>query len=127
MKYQVKYDELRQYLKLLSYKDFHQRMNGNNDGIIKEGHSIRDIEYFNRDKSKIPLDKVIDYGMPFMLDAIGNDISVVFMSRRKYKLPTGRAINAKFGETLITDCRKLYGTSLSGYWMVPDEFIIKTK
>ena len=94
---------------------------------MKEGHSIMDIEYFKMDKSKIIFDTIIDFGMPFLVDAVGNDISVVVLTKRKYKLPTGRAINAKFDRTLIDDCRMLYGTPLNGYWVIPERFLIKSK
>lgn len=125
MKYEIKYKELTEYLKTLSESDFQRNLNKNPDAKIKEGHSISDIEYFNIDKSKITLDTVIDFGMPFLVDAIGNDISIVVLTKRKYKLPTGRAINAKFDRTLIDDCRMIYGTPLNGYWVIPERFLNK--
>lgn len=125
MKYEIKYKELTEYLKTLSESDFQRNWNKNPDAKIKEGHSISDIEYFNIDKSKITLDTVIDFGMPFLVDAIGNDISIVVLTKRKYKLPTGRAINAKFDRTLIDDCRMIYGTPLNGYWVIPERFLNK--
>ena len=123
MKYEIKYEELTDYLKTLSDKDFQRNWNKNPDAPMKEGHSISDIEYFKMDKSKIPLDTVIDLGTPFLVDAIGNDLSIIILTKRKYKLPTGRAVNAKFDRTLISDCRKLYGTPLNGYWIIPKQFL----
>ena len=91
---------------------------------MKEGHSIDDIEFFKMDKSKITLDTVIDYGTPFLVDAIGNDLSIIVQTKKKYKLPNnGRAIKGKFDRTLIDDCRKLYGTPLNGYWIIPQRFL----
>lgn len=127
MKYKIKYKELTEYLKTLSKTDFQRNWNKNPDAPMKEGHSIMDIEYFKMDKSKIIFDTIIDFGMPFLVDAVGNDISVVVLTKRKYKLPTGRAINAKFDRTLIDDCRILYGTPLNGYWVIPERFLIKSK
>lgn len=127
MKYEIKYKELTEYLKTLSKTDFQRNWNKNPDAPMKEGHSIMDIEYFKMDKSKIIFDTIIDFGMPFLVDAVGNDISVVVLTKRKYKLPTGRAINAKFDRTLIDDCRMLYGTPLNGYWVIPERFLIKSK
>ena len=125
MNYKIKYEELTNYLKSLNRDDFQSNWNKNLNAPIKEGHSIDDIEFFKMDKSKITLDTVINYGTPFMIDAIGNDISIVVLTKRKYKLPTGRVINAKFDRTLIDDCHKIYGTALNGYWIIPDRFLIK--
>ena len=125
MKCKVKYKELTEYLKTLTKDDFQNDWNKKPDAPMKEGHSINDIIFFDMDKSKITLDTFIDYGTPFLLDAIGNDLSIIIQSKRKYKLPTGRAVKGKFDRTLINDCRKLYGTALNGYWIIPDQFLIK--
>jgi len=125
MKYEIKYKELTEYLETLKESDF-QKMSRNNNpnAIIKQGHSIDDIIFFDMDRSKITLDTLIDYGMPFLVDVIGNDLSVVVQTKRKYKLPNGRVVRGKFDRTLISDCRKLYGTPLNGYWIIPDKFFI---
>ena len=123
MKYEIKYKELTDYLKTLKDEDFQRNWNKNPDATMKEGHSIMDIEFFKMDKSKITLDTLIDYGTPFLVDAVGNDLSIIILSKRKYKLPTGRAVNAKFDRTLISDCRALYGTPLKGYWIIPQRFL----
>ena len=124
MKYEIKYKELTSFLKTLKDEDFQRNWNKNPDAPMKEGHSIEDITFFKMDKSKITLDTLIDYGTPFLVDAIGNDLSVVIQTKKKYKLPNnGRAINGRFDRTLITDCRKLYGTPLNGYWIIPCRFL----
>ena len=123
MKKQIKYKELTDYLKTLKYDDFQRIWNRGVDVPIKKGYSIFDIEFFKMDKSKITLDKVIYFGSPFLVDAVGNDLSIVIQTKRKYKLPTGRAVNAKFDRTLISDCRALYGTPLNGYWIIPERFL----
>jgi len=122
-KFKIKYKELAEYLITLNEKDFQTNWNKNPECKIKEGHSIEEIELFKSDKSKITLDTVIFYGYPFLVDAIGNDLSIVILSKRKYKLPTGRLVHAKFDRTLIDDCRKTYGTPLNGYWIIPDNFL----
>ena len=124
MKYKVKYQELTEYLKTLKDDDFQKSWNKRPDMPMKEGHSIEDIILFNMDKSKITLDTFIDYGTPFLVDAIGNDLPIIVQTKRKYKLPSGRAVSGKFDRTLINDCRKLYGTPLNGYWIIPDQFVI---
>lgn len=124
MKYKIKYKELTEYLKTLENNDFEKFGNRNTGAVMKEGHSILDVILFDMDKSKITLNTFIDYGTPFLVDALGNDLSIIVQTKRKYKLPTGRAVNGKFDRTLIDDCRKLYGTPLNGYWIIPDEFFI---
>ena len=126
MKFIIKYKELTDYLKTLKNKDFQRNWNKNPDAPMKEGHSIEDITFFKMDKSKITLDTLIDYGTPFLVDALGNDLSIIVQTKRKYKLPTGRTVRGKFDRTIINDCRKLYGTPLNGYWIIPYRFLSKT-
>ena len=123
MKYEIKYNELTEYLKTLKDSDFQINWNKNPDAPMKEGHSIEDIIFFKMDKSKITLDTLIDYGTPFLVDAIGNDLSIIVQTKKKYRLPNGRAVKGRFDRTLISDCRKLYGTPLNGYWIIPDRFL----
>jgi hypothetical protein len=105
MKYEIKYQELTNYLKILSESDFQNHWNENKNPLIKEF-----------DENATP-------GTPFLVDAIGNDLSILIHTKRKYKLPTGRVVNAKFDRTLITDCRKTYGTPLNGCWHIPETFL----
>ena len=123
LKHKIDYKGLKNYLKSLNYSEIETNWQKPEKAKLIEGHSIADIEYFKTDKSKIPLEKVINYGEPFMLDAIGNDLSIVILSKKGYKLPTGRVIKAKFVTTIIDDCRSLFGTPLNGYWKIPSQFI----
>jgi len=123
MKYEVKYKELEAYLTSLPEKEFQNKMY-NPNGIIIEAELINDIEHFKIDVSKLDPAQIVNYGMPFMVDALGNDLSVCFLSRRKYKLPTGRVVNMKLGETVVNNCRKAFGTPLNGCWVIPPQFII---
>jgi len=124
LKFTIDYKGLEAYLKSLNYKtEIETTWNKPQNAKLIEGVAMDDIEFFNKDKSKIPLEKVIDYGTPFLVDALGNDLSIVILSRRKYRLPNGRAIRAKFVTTVIEDCRYIYGTPLNGYWKIPNEFI----
>lgn len=130
MKYQIKYKELSEYLHKLKETDFqgadgHHARNPN--GIMKKGYAMDDIEFFKKDLSKIPSEQIIDYGMPFLVDLIGNDLSVVILTKRKYKSPNGRVVRAKFDTTVVDDCRAIYGTPLNGYWIIPEQFITKIK
>ncbi len=127
MKYKIKYKELSEFLSKLNAIDF-DRERQNNDNIqMKKGYSMDDIEYFKKDISKIPKDQIIHYDMPFLVDAIGNDLSVCTLQKREFKLPTGRLVRMKLRETVIHDCHKNYGTALNGYWIIPSEFIEKLK
>ncbi|MCU0436690.1 MAG: hypothetical protein MUC49_02175 [Raineya sp.] len=130
MKFTIKIKELKEYLETLKADDF-QAGDGvsfsNPNGIIKEGFSISDIEKGFYKNKNIPSDQIINYGDSFLVDALGNDLSILIKSRRKYKLPDGRVVHAKYYGTVIKDCRKLYGTPLNGYWIIPPQFIEKTK
>ena len=114
----IDYKNLKIYLESLEYNDFH-------NGKIEQGHSIIDIETFNVDKTKIKLSSVIFYNEPFLVDAIGNDLSIVYLKKRLYRLPTGRTAKCKFDKTIISDCIKQYGGCLNGYWKIPEKFIKK--
>ena len=111
-------------VKIKELQEFLSKLKRDNFGIkLKEAKSIDDIEFFKMDTSKLLYDQVINYGDYFLVDAIGNDLSVCELTRRKYKLPTGRVVKMKLKHTIISDCHKLYGTALNGYWVIPKEFI----
>lgn len=121
MKYKIDYAGLEQYVKQYNYGDF---IDGK---VFKTGHTRREIDFFNIDTSSLEKSRIIEQGMPFLVDIIGNDLSVVFAMSRKYKSPNGRMVYAKFDKTIIKDCRKQFGSCLSGYWIIPDNFIEKIK
>lgn len=123
LKHKIDYEGLENFIKSLKYSEIETNWQKPENAKLIEGHSIEEIEYFKTDKSKIPLEKIIQYGEPFMVDALGNDLSIVILSKRGYRLPTGRVIKAKFITTVINDCRKLFGTPLNGYWKIPSQFI----
>lgn len=118
MKCNIDYDGLKIFLESLSYKDIRE-------GALLKAIAMNDIEFFNMDKSKITLDRLIDYGDPFLVDIIGNDLSVCILSRKKYKTPTGRVVKAKFDRTIIHDCRKTFGSPVNEYYVIPERFISK--
>jgi len=125
LKVKIDYKGLGDYLNSLTRSEIETTWDKPNNPKLIEGNSISDIEYFKLDISKYNKDKIIHIGEPFLVDALGNDLSIVILSRRKYKLPTGRAIHAKFVTTIIEDCRSVYGTPLNGYWKIPKEFIFE--
>lgn len=128
MKYKIKYKELSEYLSNLKIEDFDRYgYKDNATPLIKKGYAMNDIEFFKKDISKIPKEQIIDYGTPFLVDAIGNDLSVCTLQKRKFKLPTGRLVRMKLRETVIHDCNNNYGTALNGYWIIPSQFIEKLK
>ncbi len=123
LKYEIDYKGLENYIKSLKYSEIETNWQKPENAKLIEGHSIEEIEYFKTDKTKILPETIIQYGEPFMVDALGNDLSIVILSKRGYKLPTGRVIRAKFLTTIIEDCRSLFGTPLNGYWKIPSQFI----
>lgn len=122
-KYHIDLIGLDLYLKNIQYSEIETRYNKPSNPSLIIGEAIDDIEFFKLDRFEIPKDKIINYGEPFLVDALGNDLSVVILSRRKYKLPNGRVIRCKYVSTIIDDCRKQFGTPLNGYWKIPKQFL----
>ena len=125
LKHVIDYKGLEDYLKTLNYSEIETNWNKPDNTKLIAGTAMNDIEFFKMDISKIPSEKIIHYGEPFLVDALGNDLSIVILSKRGYKLPTGRVINAKFVTTIIENCRGVFGTPLNGYWKIPNQFICK--
>jgi hypothetical protein len=121
MKYEINYSELKSFLETLTYR-------GIKNGDLVKAHARNDIDLFyptDNDKQKITLNQVIEYGMPFLVDAIGNDLSVCVLTKRRYKLPTGRVVTMRLEKTIIDDCRVVFGSPLNNYFVIPDRFINK--
>jgi len=114
----IDYQGLTNYLKTLKYTDFQE------GGIIKHANLIDDIENFKLDKSKLDFDAVINYGDYFLVDAIGNDLSVCKKTKKKYKLLTGRVVSMKLEKVLIVNCHEIYGSAINGIWAIPQQFYI---
>jgi len=123
LKHEIDYKGFEAYLKSLDKSEIEMGWNKPQFPKLCEGESLKDIEYFKCDISKIPPKKIIQIGEPFLVDALGNDLSIVILSAKRYKLPNGRVINAKFVKTVIEDCRSVYGTPLNGCWKIPSQFI----
>ena len=122
MNYKIDYKGLKEFLNALTYR-------GIKDGALVKAHARNDIDFFyktDEEKSKITLNQVIEYGQPFLVDAIGNDLSVCILTKRKYKLPTGRVVPLKLDRTIIDDCRNVFGSPLNNYFVIPDKFIVRT-
>jgi hypothetical protein len=125
LKYKIDYKGLENYLKTLGYSDIETNWHKPKNAKLIEGHSMEEIQFFKTDKSKIKPEKIINYGEPFLVDALGNDLSIVILSKRGYKLPNGRVIKAKFVTTILDDCRSVFGSPINGYWKIPSQFISK--
>lgn len=126
-KFTIDYEGLKEYLEGLTSADFrgedgHRGTNPN--GKIRKGTAISDVLYFKKDTTKIAFSDVIAYGQPFLVDLLGNDLSIAILTKKKYRTPNGRSVHAKFDSTIIDNCRKQYGTPLNGYWIIPNEFIM---
>ena len=123
LKHKIDYKGLEEYLNSLKYSEIETNWQKPENPKLIKGKTLEEIEYFKTDKSKILIEKVINYNEPFLVDALGNDLSIVILSKRSYKLPTGRVIKAKYVTTIIDDCRALFGQPLNGYWKIPSQFI----
>ena len=118
---EIDYKGLKKFLETLTYR-------GIKDGDLVKAHARNDIDFFyktDKDKSEITLDQVIEYGEPFLVDAIGNDLSVCILTKRKYKLPTGRVVRMKLDRTIIDDCRSVFGSPVNNYYVIPCRFLTK--
>jgi hypothetical protein len=121
MNYTIDYKGLKTFIETLTYRKI-------KDGALVEAHTRDDIDFFyktDEEKSKITLDQVIEYGKPFLVDAIGNDLSVCILTRKKCKLPTGRVVRMKLDRIIIADCKKVFGSPVNGYYVIPDRFVNK--
>lgn len=107
--FEIDFEGLNSFLKTLTYCDYQNELK------IKKGTSICDINRFAEYYE--PLNRIIAYGMPFLVDAIGNDLSVCILTKKRMKLV----------RTIIDDCSDQYGSCLNGYWMIPPQFINLTK
>lgn len=121
LKHKIDYQGLEEYLKSITYKDIETGFQKPDNPKLKQGITMQSIELFNI--KNVTIEDVINYGEPFLVDALGNDLSIVILSRRKYKLPDGRAIHGKFVRTIISDCHAVYDTALNGIWKIPSQFI----
>ena len=122
MNYKIDYKGLKRFLETLTYRSI-------KDGALVKAHARNDIDFFyktDEDKRRITLNQVIEYGQPFLVDAIGNDLSICILTKRKYKLPTGRVARMKLDSTIIDDCRTVFGGSVNNYYVIPDQFIVRT-
>jgi len=125
LKYDIDYSGLEIYLRSLKIDEIETNWRNPINPKLVQGEAMDDIEFFNLSIDDINKNKIIEYGEPFLVDALGNDLSILILSRRKHKLPNGRVVRCKFVTTIIEDCRSLYGTPLNGYWKIPKQFINK--
>lgn len=110
MKEKIKYDALKDFLRNLKSEDFGTK--------ILSAKTRLEVDYF---KSEVEQSEIVEYGQPFLVDLIGNDLSVCILTKRKYKTKTGRLVNCKLDRTIIYDCHAIYGTAINGYWKIPKE------
>lgn len=120
----IDYIKLEKYLKSLTYKDFvNIKMDSS---IVKEAHTVDEILRFGY-SGKIEKGSIVNYGEYFLVDVLGNDLTVVKLTRRKYKTPKGRMVKAKIIKTIIDDCKKQYGSCINGYFHIPKDCYIGVK
>lgn len=120
-KFEIDYIGLENFLLNLSKADIETTWSKPENPKLEECVLASDVEHFKMED--YDEDRFVDFGEPFLVDALGNDLSILILSKRKHKLPTGRVVNSKFDKTIVNDCRGLYGTPLNGCWKIPKEFI----
>ena len=112
---ELDYKGLKEYLLSFKKEDFE-------NGKVLKAHTISDIKK-NGVNEIMAAEQVVDYGEYFLVDILGNDLTVVQLTRRKYKIPDGRTVQCKIIKSIISDCRKEYGTPLNDCWVIPKQFI----
>lgn len=112
----INYEKLENYLKNLTYRDFTNTDLENSK--VKKAHTVEDVLRFGG-YDKIEKGTLVNYGEYFLVDILGNDLTVVKLTKKKYKTPKGRLVNAKIIKTIIEDCNKLYGSCINGYFHIP--------
>lgn len=117
-RYEIDYEGLKAYLEATSRDQIETTWQNPENPRLVEGSTAYANEYFGKNKKP-----EIGYGEPFLVDALGNDLSIVILTRRRYRLPTGRVIGGKFDRTIIPDCRAHYGNPLNGQWKIPSQFL----
>lgn len=110
---EIYFEELRTFLLSLTYEDFKENK------IIKNANAEGEVDINLKDSDS----EIIKYGEYFLVDALGNDLTILKLSKRNYKLPTGRVVRGKFIKTIIKDCREVFGSCLNGYWAIPKKYL----
>ena len=118
----INYEKLENYLKNLTYKDFTNA--GLKNSKVKKAHTVDDVLRFGG-YDKIEKGTLVNYGEYFLVDILGNDLTVVMLTKKKYKTPNGRKKKKKIILTLIHDCKKQYGSCINGYFHIPLDCYIK--
>ena len=93
-------EEIKKYLLNLKKDDF-------GSGELPECCTISDLKIFGIHKP-IKGYHIANYGEYFLVDLIGNDISLVKLTKIEFKTPTGRMVKCKLIKTIIEDCKKTY-------------------
>ena len=115
MKREIDYEALKIFLESLKDEDFEKYKN-REKFILKEANTVLDHP------KEIWNPKYIQYWEQFLVDIIGNDLSVVTLSKKKHKIWGRGWLNCILEKTIISDCRKVYWTPLNWYWIIPDKF-----
>lgn len=120
-------EKLKVFLSELSINQIERNWGTNKDLKLLEGNAIDDIERFGKKcYPNLKEESVIPYGGYFLVDALGNDLSICKLTKRKFKNPNGRLVRSKYILNIIPDCRKLWGDCLNGYWKIPEQFYLKS-
>lgn len=116
----IDYEGLEAYLKNLKAEDYRDAHNRNPK--IEEANTIDELNRFGYTGTLLS-GTIINYGEYFLVDYLGNDLSVVMLTKRAYKNNRGRKVKCKLIRTIIEDCKEEFGTCLNGYWTIPKQFI----
>lgn len=119
-RYKIDYIALRDYLCALDRSEIETTFQKPENAALHEATTRLSIDEYAIGN---PIGPIVEYGEPFLVDALGNDLSIVVLTKRRYKLPGGRAINGIFDRAIIDNCRSVYGNPLNGIWKIPSQFL----
>ena len=122
MKYEIDFEGLTIFLKSLDPKTEIDRMKDQPiTSKLLSADAIQEIAH--RERIMPPPERLIGVDEPFLVDVLGNDLSIIILTKTLQKQPKGRKRNFVFVKTIIEDCHKQYGTALNGYWKIPSQFL----
>ena len=121
MKYEIDFEGLTIFLKSLDPETEIDRMQHKPiTSKLLDADAIQEVKGRN---VMPPAERLIDVDEPFLVDVLGNDLSIIILTKTLQKQPKGRKRRFIFVKTIIEDCHKQYGTALNGYWKIPSQFL----
>ena len=122
MKYEIDFEWLTIFLKSLNPKTEIDRMQHQPiTSKLLGADTIQEIA--SSERAMPPPERLIGVDEPFLVDVLGNDLSIIILTKTLQHQPEGPKRKFIFVKTIIEDCHEQYGTALNGYWKIPSQFL----